>query len=72
MAVADSEIDINAYIDHAMLNPTATPQQVEQCCIQAEQFNFATVCVYPSAVRQAAELLQGKKPKVCTVIGFPS
>ena len=40
MAIADSEIDITAYIDHAMLNPTATPQQVEQFCIQAEQFNL--------------------------------
>ncbi len=72
MAVADSEIDIATYIDHALLNPTATPQQVEQCCIQAEQFHFPTVCVYPAAVRQATELLHGKKIQVCTVIGFPT
>ena len=72
MAVADSEIDIATYIDHALLNPTATPQQVEQCCAQAEQFHFPTVCVYPAAVRQATELLHGKKIQVCTVIGFPT
>ena len=72
MAVADSEIDIATYIDHALLNPTATSQQVEQCCAQAEQFRFPTVCVYPAAVRQATELLHGKKIQVCTVIGFPT
>lgn len=65
-------IDIAEYIDHALLDPSATPEQVEQCCAQAEEFNFATVCVYPSAVRQARELLQGKKVKVSTVIGFPT
>ncbi|ELR96471.1 deoxyribose-phosphate aldolase [Gloeocapsa sp. PCC 73106] len=65
-------IDIAEYIDHALLDPSATPEQVERCCAQAEQFNFAAVCVYPSAVRQARELLQGKKVKISTVIGFPT
>ncbi|HEY9872664.1 MAG TPA: deoxyribose-phosphate aldolase, partial [Candidatus Obscuribacterales bacterium] len=37
-----------------------------------DRFNFAAVCVYPVYVRQAADLLQGKAPKVCTVIGFPT
>ncbi|MGB3267561.1 MAG: deoxyribose-phosphate aldolase, partial [Microcoleus sp.] len=37
-----------------------------------ERFGFATVCVYPAYVRQAVQLLHGKKPKVCTVIGFPT
>ena len=72
MAVAEEEIDLVNYIEHALLNPTATPEQVEQCCLQAEQFNFPVVCVYPAAVRQAAELLHGKAAKVCTVIGFPT
>lgn len=66
------ERDIAAYIDHALLHPTVTPEQVVQGCAEAEQFHFSTVCVYPAAVRQAAELLQGKKTKVCAVIGFPS
>ncbi|MGK7874597.1 MAG: deoxyribose-phosphate aldolase [Xenococcaceae cyanobacterium] len=72
MAVDHPDIDLATYIDHALLNPTATPQQVEKCCAQAEQFHFPTVCVYPAAVRQATELLYDKKIKVCTVIGFPS
>ncbi|MBZ8179673.1 MAG: deoxyribose-phosphate aldolase [Oscillatoria sp. PMC 1051.18] len=65
-------IDLAEYIDSALLNPTATPEQVVHCCSQAEQYKFPAVCLYPSAVRQAAEFLHGKKTKVCTVIGFPT
>ena len=72
MTIANSDIDIAVYIDHALLNPTATPPEIDQCCEQAERFGFATVCVYPSAVRQASQLLHGKKTKICTVIGFPT
>ncbi len=66
------DIDIAPLIDHALLNPSATPEQVEKCCQEAERFQFAAVCVYPIYVKQAADLLYGKKPKVCTVIGFPT
>ena len=72
MAVEPSEIDIAPFIDHALLLPTATPEQVEKCCDEADRFRFATVCVYPSYVRLAADRLHNKKPKVCTVIGFPT
>ena len=72
MAIESSDIDIADYIDYALLNPTATVKELEQCCTQAEQYNFPTVCVYPSMVGRATELLHHKQPKVCTVIGFPS
>ncbi|MDY6804333.1 MAG: deoxyribose-phosphate aldolase [Cyanobacteriota bacterium] len=72
MALEPSEIDIAPFIDHALLIPTATPEQVEKCCDEADRFQFAAVCVYPSYVRLAADRLHGKKPKVCTVIGFPT
>jgi deoxyribose-phosphate aldolase len=72
MTVTDSEIDIATYIDHALLNPTAGPQQIEQCCREAEHFGFPAVCVYPAAVSQARELLHNKATKICTVIGFPT
>ncbi len=72
MAADYQGIDIAPFIDHALLNPTATPQQVRQWCEEADRFQFAAVCVYPVHVRQATELLQGKNPKVCTVIGFPT
>lgn len=72
MATAHPEIDITPFIDHALLNPTATPEQVAKWCEEADRFQFAAVCVYPAYVRTVAELLKGKNPKVCTVIGFPS
>ncbi len=72
MAAEYSDIDIAPYIDHSLLIPTATPEQVEQWCQEAYRFNFAAVCVNPAYVRLVAELLHGKQPKVCTVIGFPT
>lgn len=72
MAANQPDIDIAPYIDHALIDPSATPEQVENCCQQAERFGFATVCVYPAYVRQAVSLLHGRKPKVSTVIGFPT
>lgn len=72
MAANQPDIDIAQFIDHALLSPTATPEQVQQWCEEADKYKFAAVCVYPTDVRQAAELLHGKKPRVCSVIGFPS
>ncbi|MGV0025531.1 deoxyribose-phosphate aldolase [Phormidesmis priestleyi] len=66
------DIDIAPYIDHSLLSPTATSHQVEQWCDEADRFRFATVCIHPCYVRQAVELLHNKKPKVSTVIGFPT
>lgn len=72
MAMDYSDIDIAPLIDHTLLNPLATPEQIEKLCQEADRYQFAAVCIYPSYVRLAAELLQRKNPKVCTVIGFPS
>lgn len=71
MASTHSEIDLAPYIDHALLSPIATPEQIEQWCEDADRFNFATVCVNPIHVRQAADYLHSRHPRVCTVIGFP-
>ncbi|PHV62715.1 deoxyribose-phosphate aldolase [Cyanobacterium aponinum] len=70
--ISATDIDIADYIDFALLQPTATRKDVENACKVAIQYNFASVCVYPSAVKVAAELLHNQKSKVCTVIGFPS
>lgn len=72
MATDYPDIDIAPLIDHALLDPAATPEQVEKWCQQADRFHFAAVCVYPIYVKRAAELLHGRAPKVCTVIGFPT
>ena len=72
MPAKDLEIDIATYIDHSLLKPTATSEAVKQICNEAFQYDFPTVCVYPTEVKQAAELLHDKKTQVCTVIGFPT
>lgn len=69
---SNTEIDLAPYIDHTLLNQTATPEQIQQCCYEAERYKFASVCVFPSYVQLAKELLQGKSPNVSTVIGFPT
>jgi deoxyribose-phosphate aldolase len=63
--------DVAAYIDHTLLKPTATRQQVRALCEEALKFEFASVCINPTWVKFAAGLLAGSKVKVCTVVGFP-
>lgn len=70
--VRAKEIDLAKYIDHTLLDPLATPEAIEQVCQQADRFHFPAVCVYPTYVRLAADLLHQKSPQVCTVIGFPT
>lgn len=59
------------YIDHSILQPTATDQDMEEGCRVALKYGTATVCIKPYAVARAAEILKGSKVGVCTVIGFP-
>ncbi|MGE5223445.1 MAG: deoxyribose-phosphate aldolase [Omnitrophica WOR_2 bacterium] len=58
-------------IDHTLLKPEATPEQIRQLCDEARQYGFASVCVNPSYVILCAGLLKGSPVKVCTVVGFP-
>lgn len=63
--------DIAGLIDHTLLKPDATADQIAQLCYEARKFKFASVCVNPTHVKLCSELLQGTQVKVCTVIGFP-
>jgi deoxyribose-phosphate aldolase len=63
--------NIARMIDHTLLKPEATPKDIEKLCLEAIQYQFASVCVNPCYVRLASEILKGRKVKVCTVIGFP-
>lgn len=63
--------DMASMIDHTILKPNATEDQLRQLCAEAREFGFATVCVNPVWVPLCAQLLQGSPVKVCTVIGFP-
>ncbi|MBN2678170.1 MAG: deoxyribose-phosphate aldolase [Anaerolineaceae bacterium] len=58
-------------IDHTLLKPDATHDQIAQLCFEARKYNFASVCINPTHVKLCAELLKGSQVKVCTVIGFP-
>lgn len=58
-------------IDHTLLRPEATADQMAQLCREALEYSFASVCVNPCNVAAASSLVQGSKSRVCTVIGFP-
>ncbi len=58
-------------IDHTLLKPESTAEQVAQLCAEARQENFCSVCVLPFYVPVAAEQLRHSAVKLCTVIGFP-
>lgn len=62
---------IGAMIDHTLLKPDATPDQIAQLCFEARKYQFATVCVNPTHVALCADLLRNSPVKVCSVIGFP-
>ncbi len=63
--------DIAKLIDHTLLKPEATRDQIAQLCREAREYGFAAVCVNPCYVGLAAELLRGSPVKVCSVVGFP-
>ncbi|PIK15995.1 deoxyribose-phosphate aldolase [Halobacteriovorax sp. JY17] len=63
--------EINRYIDHTLLKPNATKQQILDLCQEARNYNFATVCLNPTWVELAAKELKGSNTGICTVIGFP-
>ncbi len=58
-------------IDHTLLKPDATEEQIAKLCGEAMENNFCSVCINPYWVPLAAELLNGTSVKVCTVVGFP-
>jgi len=71
LGVIPQDVNIAGMIDHTLLKPDATPDQIAQLCFEARKYNFASVCVNPTWVKLCAELLKGSTAKVCTVIGFP-
>lgn len=63
--------NVAGLIDHTLLKADATKEQIKVLCEEAREYNFASVCVNPTWVKYASELLEGSEVKVCTVIGFP-
>ena len=66
-----NDLSLAKMIDHTLLKPDATSDQIAQLCYEARKYGFASVCVNPTHVPLCAELLKGTAVKICTVIGFP-
>lgn len=63
--------DIAKMIDHSLLNPTLTEEDLEQGIRLALDYDVASVCILPYRLRRCAELLAGSAVKASTTIGFP-
>jgi deoxyribose-phosphate aldolase len=64
-------MNIAQYIDHTILKPTCTIEEVKQLCEEARTYQFFAVCVPPPLVRNAHGYLRDSTVKTATVIGFP-
>jgi deoxyribose-phosphate aldolase len=62
---------INKYIDHTLLKAPSTSKQIIELCLQAKEYDFASVCVNTCYVSLAKEILKDTDVKVCCVVGFP-
>ena len=71
LGVIPQDLNLAKMIDHTLLKPDATQQEIAQLCFEARKYGFASVCVNPTWVELCAQLLKGSPVKVCTVIGFP-
>jgi len=64
-------INLASMIDHTLLKPSATKEEIIKLCREAREYNFASVCVNPCYVTLAAKELKNTGVAVCTVVGFP-
>lgn len=62
---------LNKYIDHTLLKPDSTQEQIDNLIAEAVEYGFASVCVNPTWVAHSAKALKDSDVNVCTVIGFP-
>jgi len=63
--------DLARYIDHTLLRPDATTDEIDLLCDEAREHGFAAVCINPTWVRRAADRLRGTPVAVASVVGFP-
>jgi deoxyribose-phosphate aldolase len=65
------KVNVNKLIDHTVLKAETNKQTIEKLCNEAKEYDFASVCVNPTWVKTASEILKNTDVLVCTVIGFP-
>jgi len=71
LGVAPTDGSLAHMIDHTLLKPDATHDQVAQLCYEARKHGFASVCVNPTNVKLCQQLLEGSSVPICVVVGFP-
>lgn len=71
MANNDAVKELAKMIDHSLLHPTMTDEDLKTGCELAMQYDVASVCIKPYAIKQACQWLEGSDVMVGTVIGFP-
>jgi deoxyribose-phosphate aldolase len=64
-------MNIASYIDHTILKPATTIEEIKNLCHEASQYKFAAVCIPPPYVKNARSILKDQEIKIATVIGFP-
>ncbi|HML67712.1 MAG TPA: deoxyribose-phosphate aldolase [Clostridia bacterium] len=67
----NSNKPLASYIDHTLLKPDATSEQVKKLCAEAREYHFASVCVNPCHIALVAHELAGTNVLPCSVVGFP-
>ena len=63
--------DVAKMIDHSLLNPSLTTSDLDEGCRLALDYDVASVCIMPYALRRCAEMLKGSNVKASTTVGFP-
>ncbi|PYR98424.1 MAG: deoxyribose-phosphate aldolase [Acidobacteria bacterium] len=63
--------DFGRHIDHTLLRPIGTTTDIRRLCTEAIEYGMAAVCIFPSYVPMAREILKDSRVKIATVIAFP-
>ena len=66
-----NDIDIASMIDHTLLNPKGSMDDIKRLCDEAVRYQFFSVCVNPFYISRCKELLRETRIRICTVVGFP-
>jgi deoxyribose-phosphate aldolase len=64
-------LELSKYIDHTLLKPDATSEQIKSLCEEAAKYGFFSVCLNPQYIKFAKSMLVNTEVKICTVVGFP-
>lgn len=66
-----TKLELAGKIDHTLLKPDATAQQIQKLCAEAAEYHFCSVCVNSGRAALAKKYLQNTGVKLCVVVGFP-